>query len=116
MLDAYFSPKANVPYERHVFRQMKQEDGETIDQFVIKLRHQAENCDFGDQHTEQIRDQVIDKCRSSKLRRKLLEKSDDLKLEDVQRIGRAMEAVDIQAKKMESASRDQVNNIRKTPK
>lgn len=113
LLDEYFSPKANVPYERHVFRQMKQEDGETIDQFVIKLRHQAENCSFGEQLAEQIRDQVIDKCRSSALRRKLLERSQDLKLEDVQQIARAMEAVDIQAKTMESPTTEQVNLIRK---
>ena len=39
MLDEHFSPKANVPYERHVFRQMRQEDGETIDQFVVKLKN-----------------------------------------------------------------------------
>jgi hypothetical protein len=46
ILDEYFSPKANVPYERHVFRQMKQEDGETVDQFVVKLRNQAKNCSY----------------------------------------------------------------------
>ena len=32
-LDAHFSPKLNTPYERHVFRQMKQENQETVDQF-----------------------------------------------------------------------------------
>jgi hypothetical protein len=43
ILDEYFSPKANIPYERHVFRQMKQEDGETLDQFILKLKNQAKN-------------------------------------------------------------------------
>src|SRR6218665_1664792 len=37
-LDAHFSPKLNTPYERHVFRQMKQESKETVDQFVSRLR------------------------------------------------------------------------------
>ena len=74
MLDEYFLPKANIPYERHVFRQMKQESSESVDQFVIRLTHQAENCNFGSQQTKQIRDQVIDRCRSSGLRRKLLER------------------------------------------
>jgi hypothetical protein len=115
ILDEYFSPKANVPYERHVFRQMKQEDGETVDQFVVKLTNQAKNCSFGEDFTEQIRDQVIDKCRSSRLRKRLLEQSGELKLGDVQQIARAMEAIDIQAKKMElpSSTSEKVNQIQK---
>ena len=116
ILDEYFSPKANVPYERHVFRQMKQEDGETVDQFVVKLKNQAKNCSFGDSFAEQIRDQVIDKCRSSRLRKRLLEKSGELNLGDVQQIARAMEAIDIQAKKMElpSSISEKVNQIQKS--
>ena len=109
LLDAYFAPKANVPYERHVFRQMKQRDSETVDQFIVRLRHQAENCSFGDDFNEQIRDQVIDKCKSSALRKKLLEKGQDLKLEDVQQMARAMEVVEIQSKNMELSSLDRVN-------
>ena len=115
MLDEHFLPKANIPYERHVFRQMKQESGESIDQFVIRLTHQAENCNFGGQQTEQIRDQVIDKCRSSGLRRKLLERGQDLELENVQQIARAMEAAEIQSRKMEE-SKDVVNHLRRKSK
>jgi hypothetical protein len=33
-LDNHFGPQVNVPYERHIFRQMKQEETETVDQFV----------------------------------------------------------------------------------
>jgi TPP-dependent indolepyruvate ferredoxin oxidoreductase alpha subunit len=94
---------------------MKQEDGETVDQFVVKLKNQAKNCSFGDSFAEQIRDQVIDKCRSSRLRKRLLEKSGELNLGDVQQIARAMEAIDIQAKKMElpSSTSEKVNQIQK---
>ena len=74
VLDEHFSPKANIPHERHVFCQMKQENSESVDQFVIRLTHQAENCNFGSQRTEQLCDQIMDKCRSSGLRRKLLER------------------------------------------
>ena len=115
MLDEHFLPKANIPYDRHVFRQMKQESSESVDQFVIRLTHQAENCNFGSQQTEQIRDQVIDRCRSSGLRRKLLERGQDLKLEDVQQIARAMEAAEIQSRRMEE-SKDSVNHVRRKPK
>ena len=97
-LNAYFATKLNEPYERHVFRNMAQQEGETVDQFIAKLRKQAQNCNFTDPDVD-IRDQVIDRCRSSALRRKLLGK-EDLTLKKVQEVARAMEAVDLQAKKM----------------
>ena len=31
-LDAHFGAQLNEPYERHVFRNLKQEEGETVDQ------------------------------------------------------------------------------------
>ena len=37
VLDDYFVPKANVPFQRHLFRQIVQESGETVDQFVCRL-------------------------------------------------------------------------------
>ena len=95
------------------FCQMRQEEGETIDQFVVKLKNQADNCGFGDDVTEQIRDQVIDKCKSLSLRKRMLERGQELKLEEVQQIARAMEAVEIQAKRMELPSSDHVNYIQK---
>lgn len=100
-LDAHFSPKLNTPYERHVFRQMKQESKETVDQFVSRLRRQAENCEFGEQLEENVRDQVIDKCSSSLFRRKLLEKGQTLTLTMAQDLGRTMETVALQVQKME---------------
>ena len=36
----------NEPYERHVFRNLKQVEGETVDQFITRLRRQVENCNW----------------------------------------------------------------------
>lgn len=47
-LDAYFVTKLNEPCERHVFRSMTQQNGETVDQFIARLRKQAQNCNFND--------------------------------------------------------------------
>ena len=47
-LDAYFTPQVNIPYERHIFRHMKQDEHETVDQFVVWLSNQAVNCENGD--------------------------------------------------------------------
>ena len=60
-----------------------------------------------------MRDQVIDKCRSAELRRKLLLKGTHLTLEKVQEIARSFEAVDIQLNAMIGVEEDrqQVNRI-----
>ena len=43
-LDAYFSPKKNVDYEIFQFRQAKQQESETLDQFITRLRKLAQTC------------------------------------------------------------------------
>ena len=91
-LDCYFLPKINEPFERHMFRGLYQEEEETLDQFLTRLRRQSDNCGW-DNPDEAISDQVIDKCRSVLLRRKLLERGTDLTLSRVQDIVRTLEAV-----------------------
>ena len=114
VLDDYFIPKANVPFERHLFRQIAQEPGETVDQFVCKLRRRAVSCEFGDKEDDYIRDQVIDKCLSTNLRRRFLEKEGELTLDTLLRIARSQEAVDRQLKVMgTNTNADQVNAIGK---
>ena len=63
----------NVPHERLCFRETSKLANETVKQFVTRLRQKAQTCEFGDAATvdEQIRDQVISKCSSHELRRKL---------------------------------------------
>ena len=53
---------------------MRQEDSETVDQCVTRLRRKTGNCNFKENRNEQIRDQMFGKCRSSKPRRKFVEK------------------------------------------
>ena len=84
-LHAHFSVQLNEPYERHVFRNLKQKEGETVDQIITRLRCQVENCN-SDNADEPIRDEVIDKCRSADLRGKLLLKGMHLTLEKEQEI------------------------------
>ena len=103
-LDAYFLPKVNETYERHVFRQLVQREDETVDQFVTRLRQQAARCAFGDKQDEMIRDQVVDKlpAHSRRLKQKLLERT-DLTLTILQEVARAHEAAEIQVKKMDNS-------------
>ena len=64
VLDDYFVPKVNVPFERHLFRQMSQVAGETVDQFVCRLRQKAITCDFPNVD-EAIKDQLIESSGNS---------------------------------------------------
>ena len=112
VLHDYFIPKANVPFEIHLFRQIAQEMGETVDELVCRLRQRAASCDFGDNEDDYIRDQVIDKCHSSVIRREFLEKGGAVSLDDLLRIARSQEAVDRQMKVMgTNASADQENTV-----
>ena len=92
LLGSYFVPKVNVPFKRHIFRQMEQQSHGKVDKFVCRLRQKALTCEFSNVD-ETIRDQLIDKCRDGRLRRKFLEKS-NAALKDLQDIGRGREAVD----------------------
>lgn len=76
-LNRFFEPKQNISYERHVFRQLKQNTNERIDMFLMRLREQADRCDFGDQIDGNIRDQITTGCASDILRRKMLERGDE---------------------------------------
>ena len=68
LLSDHFSPLKNVPYERSLFRATSQQPNETVEQFIIRLRERTVFCDFGAACDEMIRDQVIEKCVSHRLR------------------------------------------------
>jgi predicted component of type VI protein secretion system len=79
-LNTYFIPKVNPAYARHEFRQLKQEAGETVRQFATRLKRAAQDCDYGDDTNNQIRDEIMCKCTSNYIRRKLLEEGQGLTL------------------------------------
>jgi hypothetical protein len=95
-LTEHFKPLANVTFQRHLFRKEAQKDGETVSQFVVRLRRLAESCSFGDSKDDFIRDQVVDKCASKSLRRKLLAEK-ELTLTKVLELAQAKEASEFQA-------------------
>lgn len=113
-LNDFFLPKENSTYERHLLRQMKQRNGESIDAFTIRLRVQAERCGFGDKVEENIKDQIIQNCQSASLRRDLLKRGDAC-LEEVLSIAKVFETVAQQEKSFagESELKSQIDTINK---
>ncbi|XP_072936215.1 uncharacterized protein [Epargyreus clarus] len=81
-LDDYFLPKQNKIYERHLFRQIKQDEGEKFEKFVVKLRNQARKCKFTSPD-EHIIDQIVEKCFSLELRKKILTLGDTVTLDKI---------------------------------
>lgn len=96
-LNSFILPKENTTYERHLLRQMKQKAGENIDMFTIRLRMQADRCGFGTNLEENIKDQIIQNCQSSVLRRDLLKRG-DAGLEEILRVAKIFETVAQQEK------------------
>ena len=45
-LEAHFQPTRNILYERFEFFKADQQPGETLDQYVVRLRHLASSCGF----------------------------------------------------------------------
>ncbi|XP_058816593.1 uncharacterized protein K02A2.6-like [Topomyia yanbarensis] len=74
LLDAHFAPLTSIPYERFVFRKMTQEENETIEKFIHRLRDQARLCDYGDALEMRITEQIFDNCRADALREAILKK------------------------------------------
>ena len=111
VLDEHFVPMANIPFEWHMFRQLEQQVDETVDQYVCRLRQKSLSCDF-EKVDEAIWDQLIEKCRDARLRRKFLEKAGNAKLKEMQDIARAYEAVEAQMRSMSAtAPAAQVNAV-----
>ena len=107
-LDNYFTPKTNIPYERTVFRRAAMLENESISAYVTRLKHLAKSCDFGDDTDNQIRDQVMEKVRSAKLRKKFLDMT-NYTLDNMLAIARAEEATEHQASDLGGHSRTPVS-------
>lgn len=103
-LKKHFTPKMNIPYKWYEFKNLRQEQSESIEQFTTRLRLKSVHCQF-DKPEEAIRDQVIEKCLSHRLRAKLLEKH-ELPLDQVRLFANTMELGEMQSKYMEGVHTD----------
>ena len=113
-LTNYFSPKKNNEFEIYKFRQEKQQNGQSIDDFHTKLRQLSATCEFSDVDKE-IKSQIIQGCLSTRLRRRALR--EEMDLTHLLTLARAMELSDRQATEIEKSERENANAImkRRTP-
>jgi hypothetical protein len=111
-LDTYFTPKKNVQFEIYTFRSAEQADeghpNESVDDYATRLRGLAKNCEFANVENE-IKAQIIQKCSSSRLRRRALRQPDQ-SLDDLLDMNRTLVGSDMQAAGIEK--KKTVNKLR----
>lgn len=98
-LDAYFEPFRRRTYEQYQFRQIAQKPSERFSDFVLRLRTQVKRCEYG-QPDEMVVDQIVERCRSDKLRQKLLKR--DMFLDEVEALGTILEESERQMKEFKT--------------
>lgn len=74
MFDNHFEPVKNVIYERVKFNNLKQQQGQSIHQFIVEVQTQAANCDYGQQIVDElVRDRIVVGVRDNNLREYLID-------------------------------------------
>ena len=117
-LNGYFLPKANAAFARQKFHRLQQKEGETVLQFVTRLRKEGKDCNFGADFDNQIRDAVLCKCRSDYVKRKQLEEREELTLARTLEIAEQCESVDHQMSHLSvrEPNKEDANRVYETPK
>ncbi len=110
----YFKPFKDEAMAVFMFREQVQKPGESVDQFVTRLRAQAKHCGFTDTSKE-IRAQVLQKTINKKLRREVL-KHPTWTLNEVLAEARAIENSEARAGDIEGRGEETVNRMRNVPR
>ncbi len=98
-LTAYFEPQKHRLYDFYQFRQAKQGNTETLDQYYTRLRNLSQHCDFTDSDFE-ILLQIVLHGTSSRLRKQAL-RDPKITLESLLVAGRQLERSTIEARHIE---------------
>lgn len=97
-LDAHFEKQRSAKFEIYVLRQMKQDNNESVEMFVTRLRKQALKCSFSDDRVnEEVLQMLISGTSSQTLREKLLI-DDNMTLQQAIDAGKRLEAAKERAK------------------
>lgn len=101
-LTAHFTQQTNVCAERYRFRSRSQQPGETVAAWVTALRQLAASCEYDARTDEFIRDQVVERTASPRLRQRLLMEGSNLTLSTTLTIAATLESADRESRAMES--------------
>ncbi len=92
LLKGHFKPKPLVIAERYHFHRRDQAEGESIAEYVAKLRRLSRTCEFGAEYlSEALRDRLVCGIRNGSVQKRLLTEA-DLTLKRAMKIAQGMEA------------------------
>ena len=92
-LEAQYGTKSSRSAARVQLARVSQHEGQTIDEFLAELRKASQECEFGGQLEDRLRDQLLVGIRSDAIRKRLLEHELD-SLSDVTKRARDMELIE----------------------
>lgn len=110
-LKKHYVVQANATYQRYIFWQSTQREGENIAQFVTRLHQVSEGNNYGAELENQIRDQIVQSCKLNDLRRKLMAKGDMLTFGETLKIACSFEVLETQIQTMRLDGGSKVNKI-----
>ena len=107
------APKVNHRLARYQLQQFKQKNEESVNDFLTRCRNQASKCRFRDkiESDERLIEQLIVGTKHKKIQERLLEKGEQLTLDEAIDIARTYEATTSQLEQLESEKKD-INAIK----
>ena len=106
--DAYFGKRRNPIFNRAKFNSRKQEEGESVDDFITSVFCLAEHCGYADLHDEVVRDSIVVGLRDSRFSEKL-QMDAELTLDKAMNQARQSEAIKKQQATVRGQSRDEAS-------
>ncbi|XP_042147547.1 uncharacterized protein LOC121836654 [Ixodes scapularis] len=101
ILGRHYVPKPNEIAESYKFFNRQQRKGESVQDFIVKLRKIAENCNFEDSLDRMLRDRIVCGVRNETVKRQLLARR-ELTLAEAEDLATAAEVATKEVKNMES--------------
>lgn len=112
-IDDYFEQAKNPVQKRYEFRSIMQNDGERMKEFVLRLRTQANKCEF-DNIEKEVMDQLITGTRDHQIRRRALMNKYPT-VQEVMAEAMVNESVAAQVKSLPNATINQVKSKQAVP-
>ena len=88
--EVHFHPKPSTTMQRFKFNSRSRQPGESVANYVAKLRRLAEYCEFGDSLSDLLRDRLVVGVQDERIQRRLLSER-DLKFQKAYEVAQAME-------------------------
>ena len=112
--DTYFRPKVNYLEYRVLFQNRVQNYDEPIEQFIRALYEMAENCNYGENKQENIRDRIVIGCQDKEVSQSRRLKGNELTLDDAITTARQYEQVKSQLSTKRTTDVDELTSQFKT--